>query len=151
VKIAFAVEPFSQMVNEVQALLPGQWRELARDRDIPLVMDTERYREAEKQNILHVVTVRADGKLVGYYVCVVMGHLHYKTAGPMAHTDLYYLRPEFRKAGGVGARMFLFLEQSLKARGVVKIYLSTKVHQDHSELFEALGYRLTDKIFTKRI
>jgi hypothetical protein len=56
--------------------------------------------------------------------------------------------PEARKGGG-GVRLFIEAERSLREKGVVKTYLSTKVHKDNTAIFERLGWRLTDKVFTK--
>jgi hypothetical protein len=37
----------------------------------------------------------------------------------------------------------------LKGIGVNRIIMHTKVHMDNSKLFEYLGYKWTDKLFTK--
>ncbi len=146
--ITCQVEKFSAMLREAKDIFPRHWEELALNKDkIGLSLDLKRYEQAEKDGMLHVVTVRSDGRLVGYFVAALVGHLHYKDAGLMAFTDIYYVLPEFRN--GSGAKMLIFLEQSLRALGVTKMYLSCKVHQDHSELFKSLGYQPTDFIFTK--
>jgi hypothetical protein len=146
--IRFRVEQFSDMLAEAQEIFPQHWEELAQDKDkITMAMDLDKYFAAEKMGQLHIVTVRADGKLVGYFFGVILGHLHYKDAGLMGHTDIYYILPEYRN--GIGAQMFSFVEQSMKERGAKKIYLSCKAHQDHSELFKSLGYKMTDLMFTK--
>lgn len=109
---------------------------------------TERYAEAEKQGILFIATARKDGRLIGYYVAAVLPHLHYRAAGPMAHVDMYFLLRKERK-GGTGARLLMFVEEQLKAMGITKIYMSCKAHADHSLLFESLGFKLSDYMFTK--
>jgi hypothetical protein len=45
--------------------------------------------------------------------------------------------------------MFQYAEKVLKANGINRIVMGTKVHLDNSKLFGYLGYRLTDKLFTK--
>ena len=37
----------------------------------------------------------------------------------------------------------------LKRIGVQRIIMHTKIHMDNSKLFEYLGYKMTDKLFTK--
>jgi hypothetical protein len=145
----FAVEPWADFWRDAKdELIPKHYAELALNQGkIPLSPDIEKYEAAERMGMTHIVTVRSAGKLVGYFIAAIVGHLHYKDAGLMAQTDIYYLSPEFRK--GTGLKMFAFLEESLKAKGVVKIYLSTKAHQDHGELFGRLGYQLSDRVFTK--
>lgn len=149
--IKFAVEPFSEMYEEMRAyLLMKHWEELALDRDkISLSFNWDLYLAMEKSNSLHVLTVRDGARLVGYFVAFVFPHLHYAEAGIMAHTDVYYLLPEYRT--GNGAKMFCELERTLIQRGVIKIYLSTKVHADHGALFERLGYKQSDKVYTKMV
>lgn len=123
--------------------------ELARDRDkITLGCDEAKYQQGEAVGCLHIVTARAEGKMVGYHYGMLMHHLHYKDAGLMCYTDVYFLKPEYRR-GGAGARFLAAIINSLRKIGVVKFYISTKVHQDHGQLFEALGMECSDRVFTK--
>lgn len=147
--IKFAVETWDAMLPEAEAIFPIHWQELAVDKDkIKLAIDNDRYRAMEAGGILHVLTVRSDRRLVGYYVAFLLPHVHYKEAGLMAFTDFYFILPKFRE-GGSGAKLFVEAEKTLRARGVTKAYLSCKVHQDHTELFERLGWKKTDFSFTK--
>ena len=43
----------------------------------------------------------------------------------------------------------LSAEEALRADGVNRIIMHTKVHLDNSKLFEYLGYKHTDKLYTK--
>jgi N-acetylglutamate synthase-like GNAT family acetyltransferase len=65
----------------------------------------------------------------------------------MCSTDVYYLKPEYRK-GGAGARFIAAIMATLKEKGVVKLYISTKVHEDHGALFERMGMKCSDKVYT---
>lgn len=145
----FQVETFEGILPEARELFPLHWKELANDQDkIALACDEERYIRIEKEGGLHVVTVRADGKLVGYFFATILPHLHYKDAGPMAYTDVYFILPEFRK-GGAGVRLIRTVERTLRLRGAKKFYLSTKIKQDHSQLFLMMGFTASDIVFTK--
>lgn len=147
--VTYQVEKWGDFVNDGEALFPSHYKELARDQEvIKLDINYALYEDAEKRGIGHIATVRADSKLVGYAILGVMPHLHYKSAGLMAMIDVYYLLPEYRR-GGIGAKMILFTLETLKAKGVTKVYWSTKVHLDHGELLEAMGFRLSDKVYTK--
>jgi len=147
--MTFQQERWVQCVAEMRELWPEHYAALALDQDqIALACDEAKYEFGDANGCLHIVTARADSKLVGYYYGMLMNHLHYKHAGLMCYSDVYYLKPEFRK-GGAGARFLAAVMESLKARGVVKMYISTKVHQDHGELFEELGMKCTDRVFTK--
>lgn len=149
--VSFQVEPWSEFYLDAAPLFEKHWQDVAIDQDhIKLNVNVEKYAELDASGLLHIVSVRSDGRLVGYYMAFILPqHMHYVDAGPMAFTDVYYLLPEER--GSAGAKLMMVAEQTLRARGVVKAYLSCKVHQDHTELFEALGWTLTDKAFTKRL
>lgn len=147
--LTFQIEKFSAIRPEAEAIFERHWREIAVDQEhIAYAPDWSKYDAMEQGGILHTLTVRHHGRLVGYFIALILAHPHYSTAGKMAMTDVYYILPEFRK-GGAGARMLAAVEQSLKALKVTKAYLSTKIHDDHSQLFERMGWRLTDKCFTK--
>lgn len=149
--VVFAVEKFSAMMEDAKAIFPIHYEELALDKSqISLDLDFERYLQGEAAGAVHVVTVRFAGQLVGYHIGLLLHHLHYKSAGLMMYTDIYYLLPNFRK-GGCGAKLFAYLEKELKAIGVVKIYTSTKVHSDNTKLLEAMGFKVSDKVLTKYI
>ena len=99
--------------------------------------------------MLRTVTCRADGKLIGYIVFIVSPHLHYKSC-KTAIEDIYFVKKEYRK-GRVGIRLFQYAEKVLKEREVKRIVMHTKVHLDNSKLFEYLGYKWTDKVFSKML
>jgi hypothetical protein len=89
--------------------------------------------------------------IVGYFIALLVTHPHYSRSGRMAITDVYYLAPEHR-TGGAGALMLMAFERSL--RGIAsKAYMSCKIHggNDRQGLFERLGWRWTDKAFTRLI
>lgn len=150
-RVIYAVERWADYAKDAEALWPAHYAELALDQDkIKLGVDYERYEKADAEGHGMIVTARDDGKLVGYFIAMLLPHLHYKDAGKMAYPDVYYVLPEYRTAG-VGAKLLLALEMACKAIGVTKIYMTCKLHQDHSKLFELLGYKPTDIVFTKYI
>ena len=93
------------------------------------------------------ITCRNDAELIGYIIFFVSPHLHYKSC-ITATEDLYFVKKEFRK-GRVGIKLFQYAEKVLKDRGVQRIVMHTKVHLDNTKLFEYLGYKQTDKVFSK--
>lgn len=147
--IKFQVEKWADCVADMREIWPEHWANLALNQDeIKLSCDEEKYEQGEAAGNLIIITARAEGVLVGYYYGMLLNHLHYKDAGLMCYTDVYYLKPAYRK-GGAGARFMMAIQQILKFRGVVKLYMSTKVHQDNGALFERLGMKLSDRVFTK--
>jgi len=149
--ITFQREKWADCVDEMREIWPEHWAALALNQnEIALGVDEPKYANGDLAGVLHLVTARVDGVLVGYYYGMLMQHLHYKDAGLMCYTDVYYLQPKYRR-GGAGAKFLIAVMESLKVRGVVKLYMSTKVHQDNGALFERLGMKCTDRIFTKML
>ena len=149
--ITFQVEQWPDCVAEMRPLWPEHWAELALDREtIDLACDEAKYEQGDAVGCLHIVTARYEGHLIGYYYGMLMNHLHYKNAGLMCYSDVYFLKPGFRK-GSNGVRFLMAIQESLKARGVVKLYISTKAHQDHGRLFEHMGMKCSDRVFTKML
>lgn len=145
----FQLESVERWAADAKPLYIKHWRELGLDLDLEIAPDIEKMRVMEQVGLFIVITVRSAGELVGYLLAVVSTHLHYRTSPRMFIVDAYYIVPEFRK--GVGVKLFKFAEHIAKELGTIKMYLSCKVHKDHSKLFTALGYRLSDYAFIKRI
>lgn len=146
--IACQVERWRDVLAEMEPLFPLHWRELAVNQHaIKIDLDHEKYAALDDLGILHLVTARADGRLVGYAIAFLMPHPHYKSSGPMAMTDMYFLLPEFRH--GAGVKLFRHFESSLRAKGIIQAITSCKRHQDHTRFLEALGWTWTDKTFVK--
>ena len=148
--LAFKREPFSEFKKDwLGPLSTRHWEEIAKDRDrIKLSIDTEKYQQMDDAGILHILTARENGVLVGYHLSIIMVHPHYKDFGKMAMTDVYYLAPEYRNAK-LGIQMLDEVENSLREIGVKKAYTSCKADHDLTPLFFKMGWRLTDYCFTK--
>jgi GNAT superfamily N-acetyltransferase len=148
--LKFSVEKWADVLPEIERLFPAHYEELAMDRDrIKLAPNVALYTQGEANGILFLAVARnEEGEAVGYFVSAVLPHLHYRYAGPMSTADAYFLLPKYRTATA-GMKFLMFIEEELRKRGVTKMYISTKLHRDNSKLFEALGYRATDMLFTK--
>jgi GNAT superfamily N-acetyltransferase len=139
-------DPFA-FVEELKKLFPLHYEELCVTKDFPLTPDYDAYKRLADAGMLRCITVRADEEVIGYAIFIVQPHLHYMTC-KTAFEDIYYIRPDYRK-GRVGIRLFKYAEEVLKGIGVNRIIMHTKIHMDNSKLFEYLGYKWTDKLFTK--
>lgn len=139
-------DPFA-FVEEMQSLFSAHYDELCVTKDFPLAPDYDAYKRLAEGGMLRCITVRADDELIGYAIFIIQPHLHYRTC-MTAFEDLYFIRKDYRK-GRVGIRLFKYAEEVLKGIGVNRIIMHTKIHLDNSSLFEYLGYKHTDKLFTK--
>lgn len=144
----FQVEQYSDVIEEMKGLYQEHWEEIALDKDvIKLNMDYETYDQMAQAGKIHVVTARADGKLIGYHMSMVSGHLHYKQS-LTAFTDIFFLKKEFRKGTGAGYAMLKLMVSSLRERGVQKIYMGTKLHMDIGPLLERLKFKPIERLYT---
>ena len=138
-----------QFVDEFERLFPEHYEELCVTKEFPYEPDYAAYKRIAEAGMLRCITCRADGVLIGYIIFTVTPHLHYKSCMTSIE-DLYFVSKEYRK-GRVGIRLFQYAEKVLKERGVQRIVMHTKVHLDNSKLFEYLGYKMTDKVFSKML
>jgi Aspartyl/Asparaginyl beta-hydroxylase/Acetyltransferase (GNAT) family len=148
--INYQRESFADIMPELIDMTPLHYQEIARNQDvIPLDPNWEQYLRLEQADILHVYTVRDGQKLVGYHIALIGGHLHYKST-KHAMTDIYFILKEYRN-NGIGFEFFKRVEGDLKSLDVVKIATACKLHQNHTQLFLALGYTHSDNMFAKII
>ena len=136
---------------ELMPLLERHRAEVAPYADWVLAPDRDLYERIENAGNLRVFTVRVAGALVGYCILTVGTNPHY-TAVRMAHQDVLFLLPEFRR-GGVGIALLRTVERDLRAEGVQCIAQRTKARRDlHlGPLFARLGYAEMDQVWLKRL
>lgn len=146
--ITFQRESFLTIKHELPELFQRHWEEVALDHmEVPLDPDWRCYSEMATMGILHVVTARDNGRLIGYYFAIVRPHLHYKST-LTAFSDIFIIMPEYRK-GWTGYRLLKEAEKMLKDIGVRKSYLMTKVHIPLILLVKRLKYRFVERVYTK--
>jgi GNAT superfamily N-acetyltransferase len=138
---------FFKVIHEMEALFPEHYEELCVVKEFQYEPDYDAYRRMYEAGMLRCVTCRNDAELIGYMVFFIAPHMHYKSC-KTAHEDVYFVKKEYRK-GRIGIRLFKYAEEVLRRIGVQRIVMHTKLHTDNTRLFEYLGYKLTDKIFTK--
>lgn len=146
--ITLHIESFAERLNELQALLPEHYKELALNQsDVPLDPQYEVYIERERQGALLFVTLRDAGELIGYFIGFVAPGLHYKTCLTCT-MDIFYVRKDKRQ-GSAGVRMFRFVEKELRRRGVQRWFMGSKIHADASALFERIGASKVETYYSK--
>lgn len=146
----YQVEPYDQCIGEIAKLLPQHYEEIAVNKDrIPLDPDYDAYKAMAYAGQLHMVTCRLDGEVVGYIVGFVRPHYHYKST-LHCYTDVYWLHPDHRR-GGMGIKLFQHYEETLKKRGVVRMYCSCKTFLDLTPLMERLGWTHIEHTFAKML
>ncbi|HWS65711.1 MAG TPA: GNAT family N-acetyltransferase [Steroidobacteraceae bacterium] len=113
--------------------------------------DWDYYAEIQRKGELVMVIARDEKtlELVGYIALVLRPHPHYRTV-KVAVDDLHYLLPS-RRGLGAGKRMLQYAESAAREAGAQVFSMRHKAAQDHGHIFRALGYELTDMVYTKDI
>ena len=145
--ITYQIEDYAICRAEIDSYLFQHWQEIALDHAaIPLDKNEEAYQQMADNGELHILTVRKDGILVGYIAGIIRIHLHYRSS-LHCFVDVFFLRPDCRR-GRIGIDLFKRFQESLKARGVKKCFIASKVHLDMGKLFDRLGWRKTETVYS---
>lgn len=150
--ITFQEEQFMDCIGEALPMLMDHYNEIALDQElIPLDIDFDGYIALQSCGKLYILTIRDEGKIIGYHSVIVSSSLHYKST-LFGDTDIFYVIPE-RRGGMLGIRMFKESERRLKQRGVKKVLIPYKlhVHPYIGKILEILGYRKIEHLYAKTL
>ena len=144
----FALENIANVRREIEPLLEQHYKEIALNKDIiKLNPDWRAYAQLDAINGLRIYTARKDGKLMGYFVVIVSRSLHYKDH-LFANNDVIFLTKTARK-GLTGMKLVKYAIASLKAEGITKLHVNTKMHQPFDPIMERLGFEEIETVFSK--
>lgn len=142
------IESFKEGLPELQQVLPLHYEELALNKEhVPLAPQYDIYFAREDRGELLYVTMRSEGRLIGYFIGFIAPGLHYKTCLTCI-MDIFYVVEEFRGLGG-GQQLFKFVEQELRRRKVQRWFVGSKLHKDISGMFEKLNFEPAEVTYTK--
>ena len=148
--ITAQVETWHPFIEEIQPLLPLHYQELALNRDkVPLDPMYELDDAMDVQGKVLVVSLREEGKIVGYFIGFVEPKLHYRTCLALT-MDIFWTHPDIR-GGLAGVRLFREVEREAKRRGVQTLYYGSKLHKDSGRLFEYLKMKPIETYYSKWI
>lgn len=141
-------ERLADCLGEMKPLLARHWSEIGRNRErIALNPDYGRYLALDDAGMLHVVTARVGGTLVGYHLSTVANNMHYRDH-VYALNDIFYVTPEHRR-GRIGMRLLDHAEKTLKERGVSVAFMHVKLAHDFGAMLERRGYVAVERVFEK--
>lgn len=146
--ITYQVENWADVKDEASLLWDEHYEEVGQNKEkMHLNPDIEKLDKLNAAGMVHIVTVRKEGELVGYHASLIDTLIHYRHI--LAATgDLYWVRKDCR-IGRVPIRLFEKVEQTLKARGVQVIYDITKLYLDNDKLFVRMGYKAIERRYSK--
>lgn len=146
----FQWEPFSAIVREWLPLARKQYEERAYLLDeVPMDVDFDRYFLQALAGILHCMTVRVDGLLVGYAFALIGPHLHHNST-IFSIEDMYWLDPLYRE-GLTGYKMLKHFDEGLRERDVEVSWISESLLRERTvaPMLERLGYKPIQTIWAK--
>lgn len=142
------VESLTERLPELIPLFPLHFEELALNKDkVPLDPQYNVYLERDRRGEVLFVALREAGELVGYFVGFIAPGLHYRTCLTCT-MDIFYVHPD-KRGGRAGIKLFKFVEQELKRRGVQRWFVGSKCHKDASWLFEHLEFQKVEVYYSK--
>jgi GNAT superfamily N-acetyltransferase len=151
--ICVRVETYDEIIDDIKALLPTHWKEIALYQDdIPLDPDYDMYKRVHASGMLVIYAVRRaiTKELIGYALYFVRPHLHY-AKHRWAISDIFWLAPQYRNFG-VGTFLFGFIERDLKEHGVAVMHTTLKTaHPEASFVLENLGHTKIELGYSKRL
>lgn len=149
--ITVQLESFEERLDELKALLPMHWEELAINRDkVPLAPNFDFYIQYERGGQFIFMTLRENGLLKGYFIGFITPGLHYSET-LTCKMDIFYIHPECRGSALPGLKLFRAVEKELRRRGVQQWYVGSKISHDASPLFKRLGFEPIEVYHSKWI
>jgi hypothetical protein len=144
------VESLTTGADEILPLLSIHYRKLALNQDkVPLDPQYDIYLERDSRGEITYITLRDNGKLVGYWIAFIAPGLHYKTC-LTATMDIWNVLKEYE--GGVAPLILMrAVEREYKRRGVNRSYVGEKLHKPSGRLFTAFGYHPVETYYSKWI
>lgn len=139
-----------EILDEMDSLMDAHWEEVAvNQQKIKLKVDKDWYVLMQENGLYVYISVRDDGKLVGYLGYMLQAHPHYMD-NIFASMDVVFIDKAYRK-GMLAVKLFKVAEQELKDLGVDVIYNRMKKLHPLTSLFERLGYEEGEVAFIKYV
>ena len=148
--ITFQEESFEDILEEFKGIHDLHWEEVELHQDkIPLDPDYEMYKLLDVKGALHVMTARADGEFIGYFISLIQHSLHHMSTF-YAISDLIFIHPDYRK-GRVGYNLIKETEIALTALGVDVINMIFKIDKDMEAIMKHSGFEKTEVMYSKYV
>jgi len=152
------LEPYSpELFAEILPLAQKCWEESTEfkaescafygDRDFQIEPDLDTYARLARLELLTLVTLRTQGKLVGYLTGFIHKALHHKHI-QCAVVDSVYIEPSYRVYGPVVAERF---EKEMVSKGVQVISWPVHPNGPIHEVLKTRGYVGDDVVMEKRL
>lgn len=136
-------------LDELKPILPVHWAELALNKDkVPLEPNYSIYLRREAAGEVLYITLREDGRLIGYFVGFIAPGLHYQTCLTLI-MDIFYVVPEHRGKRG-GLRLMAKVLEEAKRRGTQRFFMLKKDHagDQMDRLLQLLKFEKVETVYS---
>jgi GNAT superfamily N-acetyltransferase len=127
------------------------WREASLEK-YPLDPNWDLYYAWDVQGVLRVLTVRADGVLVGYLFLLLSAHVDHKTT-LYAQAEKFWLDPVFRQ-GWTGVKLFKEGVRAATEWGAAEFAVPVELHVMDGRLatmLQRLKFRPVETIYSRKL
>ncbi len=144
-------EKLADVLPHVQEMLKAHWNEVEKNMHGPqeYSLDIKKYQLLESLGMLHISTIRADGKIYGYASFVITPCYHMQNK-LVATLDGLFLDPIARQ-GFTGLALLRKAEKSLKKLGAKFVQYSSPMSKPCDPIYKRLGAKHTENIYHKEL
>ena len=153
-KLTYKWERFPAILREFVPVLQVHYQETATyPKQLPIEPNFDQLCQMDEMGMLLTLTVRHEGKLVGYLLATVGAHLNFVMT-QFSTAYMYYLAPEYRR-GWNGVRMFRIWISAMRKRGirVLQVAETIKVRGRHGRhvgiLMRYLGFKCVERSYSR--
>jgi len=136
-------ENIVDVLDEIEPRLTGHIEE-TEGPDYKMSMNKDLYDIVGEGYATYVL--RDEGLIVGYVGYFIYRHPHFDFVS--AAQDGLYINTNIRKTGW-GYKLISYSEESLKNKGVDKVYQTSKVIVPADKLFNDMGYTFIERVYQK--
>lgn len=145
----FALEKWRDVERELLPLMQRAYDALEPYPDLPLDLNVERYAELCAANILHVLTVRIDGLLVGQCLVMIAPSLRHKSHN-MAQIDHIWLNVAHRNKG-IGTAFLQHIVEYVASLGAAYFIAASRESSPIDSLLQSHDFAPLERILIRRM
>jgi hypothetical protein len=145
--IAYAVEKFTAVRPEIEPHVDAHWNEFASNKgDAAMDVDWALYESLCRSGKLHVFTARRDGRLVGYFGCILSTHPHRRTVLTASSSFLYVAQDPIR--GLIIRGLIAISINCFNTMGVKLYHYRSKNSHNIGQILEKMGFNTIETVYS---
>jgi GNAT superfamily N-acetyltransferase len=142
----FNEESFTEALGELTDILQRNHEETG-IYDKPFNPDINRLVDLEQAKVLRFMSIRFQGRIVGYSIVFVDSEIFQKDV-ICATQSATFVDKEHR---GIGYAFIKFCDDILKKQGINSVWRQSSAKHDVSKVYERHGYQYIEKSFLRRL